>query len=554
MSRRLWTFPGGLHLPGYKDMSTTTAVQTLPLPPRLILPLQQHIGQPSTPIVEIGQRVKKGEMIARAEGYVSVPLHASSSGTVVAMEELPIPHPSGLNGPCIVIETDGKDEWIERSSAADYASMDPSALRNIVREAGIVGLGGAGFPSFIKLNPGARTAIDTLILNGAECEPFITCDDMLMRERAEEVIAGARIMRHALQARHCVLGLEDNKPEAYAALRQALARAPDDSIELVQVPTRYPAGGEKQLIKVLTGREVPAQGLPLDISVVCHNVATAAAVHRAVERGEPMISRIVTITGSGVAKPQNIQVPLGTPIADLIAHAGGLTVQARDLIIGGPMMGFPLRTEQAPIIKTANCVLAPALDEFAPKGPVRPCIRCGACAEVCPVSLLPQQIYWHSRAKDFDKAQDYNLFDCIECGCCAYVCPSNLPLVQYYRFAKTEIWAQEREKNAADRARERHEFRVERQEREKQEREARLKAKKAAVKVAGAESDEKKKAAIKAAMERAKAKREAGQTTPKNVEELTKEQQKKITEVDARRAKAKEEPAAQDASDGEDKD
>ncbi len=543
-THRLWTFHGGLHLPDHKALSNGQPIAEAILPHRLVLPLQQHIGAPAKPLVEVGDKVLKGQIIAQADGFVSAPVHASSSGTVIAIEDLPVPHPSGLSAPCIVIDTDGEERWCERQPIENWSALDPSELRNRIRDTGIVGLGGAGFPSFIKLNPGARTAVDTLILNAAECEPYITCDDLLMRERPEEVIAGARIMRHALNARRVVIGIEDNKPEAYAALRGALARLKRDDIELVQVPTRYPTGGEKQLIRILTGKEVPSQRLPIDIGVVCHNVATAASVHRAVEKGEPLIARIVTVTGGGIARPRNLEVLFGTPIQELIDQCGGTRPQLSRLVLGGPLMGITLSDAQLPIIKTTNCVLALTPGEFGEHGPVRPCIRCGECARACPANLLPQQLYWHARAKDFDHAQDYNLFDCIECGCCAYVCPANLPLVQYYRFAKTEIWAQARDKRKADLARDRHEFRTERQEREKAERAAKLAKKKAdlAAKAppgtaAGpADDDAAKKAAIQAAMERAKAKREAAGVTPKNTEELTADQQRQIAEAEARRA------------------
>lgn len=536
MSRQLHHFPGGLHLPGNKAFSTGSPVADAPVPKRLVIPLQQHIGAPSKPLVAVGDKVLKGQMLAAAEGYVSAPVHASSSGTVIAIDEQPVPHPSGLSAPCITIETDGEDRWIERSGHPDYKSLDPSELRNIIRDAGIVGLGGAGFPAFIKLNPGARTEIDTLILNGAECEPYISCDDMLMREHADQVITGARIMRHALHAKQCFIGIEDNKPEAIAAMREALAHLDEKSIEVVEVPTRYPTGGEKQLIKVLTGKEVPSQGLPIDISIVCHNVATAASVYRAVERGEPLIDRIVTVTGHGASRPQNLSVRIGTPVGEVIEAAGGDNGVPYDLVMGGPMMGFVLQGRDLPTTKTTNCLLLATQQDAPKRGAVRPCIRCGECAHVCPALLLPQQLYWHARAKDFDKAQDYNLFDCIECGCCAYVCPSNLPLVQYYRFAKTEIWAQEREKKAADKARERHEFRLFRKEREKEEKAARHKAKAKAVKKDAPADD--KKAAIQAAMERAKAKREASEVKPKNTENLTEAQHKQIEEAEARRASA----------------
>ncbi|RJQ46893.1 MAG: electron transport complex subunit RsxC [Gammaproteobacteria bacterium] len=476
MNAKLWRFPGGLHLSGHKTESTRLPTQRARLPKRLTLPLHQHIGAEAKPVVAVGERVLKGQVIARAEGYVSAPVHASSSGTVIAAGDFPVPHPSGLSAPCIVIETDGAEQWCERHPTPDYTAQDPSHLRNLIREAGIVGLGGAGFPSFIKLNPLGKT-VDTLILNAAECEPYITCDDMLMRERAAEIIHGIRIMRHALHAAHCIIGIEDNKPEAYAALVRALRELRIDGIQVIQVPTRYPAGGEKQLIHVLTGREVPSNGLPVHIGIVCHNVATAAAVHRAVQLGEPLISRYVTITGPGVPEPRNLEVLLGTPMAELLQQCGADPSSIGHLVMGGPMMGFSVHTSSAPVVKTTNCLLAA---EHAPAvQAAMPCIRCGACAEACPANLLPQQLYWHAHAKEFDKAQNYNLFDCIECGCCAAVCPSHIPLVQYYRYAKGEIWTREREKQKADVARARHEFRLARLAQEKAEREARHAQKKA---------------------------------------------------------------------------
>lgn len=535
-SAKLSHFHGGLHLAGHKEESTRTPVVAAALPARLYLPLQQHIGEPAEPIVSVGEQVLKGQQIAHAHGYISVPIHASSSGTVVEIAAHPVPHPSGMRAPCIVIETDGEDRWTRLQPLnIDFRDLNPSALRNRLRETGIVGLGGAGFPSFIKLNPGARTFIDTLILNGAECEPWITCDDMLMREHAREVIQGARIMRHALQAKQCIIGIEDNKPEAYAAL-SAAAQEYNGEIDITAVPTLYPTGGEKQLIKVLTGKEVPCNGLPLDIGIVCHNVGTAAAVCQAILHGKPLISRIVTVTGKGVREPKNMEVLLGTPMRELIDQCGGFTDNISHLIVGGPMMGYALHDDQAPVVKTTNCLLATEKEDSPEKAQL-PCIRCSACAQVCPAQLLPQQLYWYAHARDFDKTQDFHLFDCIECGCCAYVCPSHIPLVQYYRFAKTEIWAQEREKRSADIARQRHEFRIERLEREKREKEERLRRKKEALNKPreGGSTEDPKQAAIQAALARVRSKQEKSATTPRNTENLTDEQRKKIEEVDRRR-------------------
>lgn len=516
LSRALYTFPGGVHPAQHKRESTAVGITPLPLPPRLVIPLAQHIGTPSVPVAQIGERVLKGQLIARAEGYVSVAQHAPTSGYVSDIGEYPVPHPSGLRALCIVIDSDGQDRWIDHGPEDNYHNMNPSHLRNLVREAGIVGLGGAGFPTFIKLNPGPHHRVETLIINGIECEPFITCDDVLMRERAGEIVAGIRIIRHALQAESVVVALEDNKPEAAAAMRKACAR---EGYEVVICPTVYPQGGEKQLIQVITGREVPSHSLPLHMGVVVQNVATAVAVHHAIELGRPLISRIVTVAGDGVQYPRNYEVLIGTPMNGLL-QASAVQPTLDRLLMGGPMMGFALHTDAAPVIKTTNCLLAVA---GAPQqhGPVLPCIRCGACADACPVSLLPQQLYWFSAAREYEKVQEHNLFDCIECGCCAFVCPSNIPLVHYYRFAKGEIWKQEQEKERSDAARKRHEFRLERIDREKRERAERHSKKREELAAPAGSSDEAadtKKAAILAAVERAKAKQAARQSPQRSAD------------------------------------
>jgi electron transport complex protein RnfC len=501
MSRRLWKFNGGVHPPQHKTESTHQPISPARLPKRLTLPLHQHIGEPAEPLVQVGDHVLKGQLIARANGYVSAPVHAPTSGTITAIGEFPIPHPSALSADCIIIDSDGEDRWCELLGIADYHELSPSALRNLIREAGIVGLGGAGFPSYIKLNPGHDKVIKTLILNGAECEPYITCDDMLMRERPEQVIAGLRIARHALQAEHCIIAIEDNKPEALAAMRDAAQG--HTYIEVVKVPTLYPQGSEKQLIKVLTGKEVPSNGLSLQIGVVSLNVGTSAAIHRAIFYGEPLLSRIITITGTGVGTPRNLETLIGTPMDELIQQCDGNPEQLSKLIMGGPMMGFALHRTDLPVIKTTNCVLSYHRDQMPAAKPVLPCIRCGACMDACPVELLPQQLYWFTRSDELDKAQDHDLFDCIECGCCSYVCPSNIPLVQYYRYAKGEIWIREREREKAELARQRFEFRQLRSERRKSEHGARRKEKQVASKKRGDKQVE-----IESAVERAKQRRD----------------------------------------------
>lgn len=539
MSTRLWKIFGGLKLKGFKSISMEQSTQDAQLPKKLVLPLKQHIGHAAEAIVKVGDRVLKGQVIAAAKDYVSTPVHAPSSGKIIAIEKHLVPHPSGLETNCIVIETDCKEEWIECSEHKNYRQLEASELRNIIRDAGIVGLGGAGFPSFIKLSPGSNL-VKTLILNGAECEPYITCDAMLMQEQSRKIIDGLNIMRHALQLEKCIIAVEDNKRAAFTALIEARQEHEAEYIDIIQVPTLYPAGGEKQLIKTLTGKEVPSNGLPINIGIVCHNVATAAAIATAVLEGKPLISRYVTVTGEGIEHPRNLNVLFGTSFSEIINHCGRNS-KAEIIIMGGPMMGFEVSNDHVPVIKTSNCILVQAKEQKP--NFVMPCIRCGKCAEVCPAQLLPQQLYWYAKAKNFDKTQDYNLFDCIECGCCSYVCPSHIPLVQYYRFAKTEIYALEQEKKNSDIARQRHEFRQFRMERKKAENEERKRQKRELLKKVNGEKDnteDAKKAAIEAAMARVKAKREAQSIIPANTTDLTEQQKNKIAEADSRRKKEKE--------------
>lgn len=494
----LWHFHGGVHPDGHKTLSNQKAIIEAPIPPLLVLPLLQHIGEPTEPIVSVGEHVLKGQIIAhcRAEDcstLMSAPVHASSSGTVVAIEKRQVPHPSGLTAPCIIIETDGRDEKIGNCQPIpNYLELDPDRIRRRIARAGIVGLGGAGFPSHFKLRP---QGIDTLILNGAECEPYITCDDRLMQEKSADIIEGALILQHVLGgAKHCLIAVEDNKPEAYEALVSA---ATETSIDIIKVPTLYPTGGERQLIQILTGKEIGRSELPAKYGIVVHNVETARAVYRAVIEGRPLLSRIVTVTGSGVEHPQNFEVCLGSPMSHVIEQCG-LRTDAKRLIMGGAMMGMALSSADLPVIKTTNCLIVSLPEDIEPETQPMPCIRCGACAEACPIQLLPQQLYWYARAKDFDKVQAQHLFDCIDCGCCSYVCPSQIPLVSYFRYAKSEVRTRNAEKQKADIARQRHEFREFRIQREKQEKALRHKQK-------AATAD--KKAVINAAVERAKAKK-----------------------------------------------
>ena len=551
---QLFKFKGGVKPDTHKSPSVQQPIGRAPLPPLLVVPLHQSIGGIPNPLVEAGDHVLKGQCIGRADQWLSSAVHAPSSGTVVAVEERVAAHPSGLPTLSVVIETDGLDEWIERQPVA-YRELSPERVREILRDSGVVGLGGAVFPSHAKLAAAKSVAMDELVINGAECEPFMTCDDMLMRERAEEIVRGAGIFRDLLKPKRVLIGIEDNKPEAVAAMKAAVEKLGKDfaEFEVIAVPTRYPAGGAKQLIRVLTGKEVPAAKRSPEMGVQCFNVATAYTAWRAIAHGEPVISRIVTLTGN-VEQSRNWEALIGTPIKDLVT-LGTPKADTSNYLMGGPMMGFEVPSLDAPLIKASNCIIAGSKTLFPPAPPEMPCIRCGACAQVCPHELAPFEMYWFARAKNFGKTQEYKIFDCIECGCCSYVCPSHIPLVQYFRFAKSEIWSREREKNLADAAKARFEARNERDERDKAEKAARL-AKAAAAKkaapvaeaaagdlalaptdaaaAAAADAQAAKKAAIAAAIERARVQRET--VAPKNTDGLTIAQRKEIAEIEARRS------------------
>ncbi|CAK0744900.1 Ion-translocating oxidoreductase complex subunit C [Gammaproteobacteria bacterium] len=493
---RTGRFHGGLPLPDHKAPANLAPIQRAEWPPFLVLPLSQHIGEPARPLIKVGNRVWKGQLMAEAHGEMSASLHAPTSGRVIALEDRPVPHPSGQSAACLVIEPDGLDQWADLPlPLPDFAERSAAELRARIAWAGLAGQGGAAFPTAVKLAP--RFPVQTLILNGAECEPYISCDDRLMRERPGKILAGAAILRHILDAGRCLIGIEDNKPEAIAALRRTLQELGNDTTEVVVLPTLYPSGGEKQLIWRLTGQRVPSGGIPAQIGVVCQNVATAAAVADAVLEGRPMISRIVTLAGERMVRPGNWEVPIGMPAAALIAQAGGVGTATGGLIAGGPMMGFRVQNDEIPVTKGLNALLALSTQEAPDPGPALACIRCGRCAEVCPVSLLPQQLYWHALAREFDKTREYHLADCIECGCCAQVCPSHIPLVHYYRFAKTELAARDREKREADEARARHEAHLARRERERQAKQRQ----RPVVSVSTGEA-EAKRAAIEAALKR----------------------------------------------------
>ncbi len=476
----LSTFDGGLKLVGHKQISSGSAITSLAPSKHYIIPLQQHIGAISQVLVKSGDAVLKGQMIAKRGDLISAAVHSPISGVVTDIKQHAVPHVSGLSDECIFIENDFKDEWIERHPLGnDYNHTSSSNLRKIIRDAGIVGLGGATFPASVKQT---EINLKTLILNGVECEPYISCDDVLMRERAAEIISGADIIGHIIKARLCIIAIEDNKPEAIKAIQTVIDEDGTGFFRIQVVPTIYPSGGEKQLIKIITGKEVPMNRFPAEIDVLCHNVATAYAIHRAIYFAEPLISRITTITGPGITQPQNIEVFIGTPMQACIEHCGGYTKNSDELIMGGPMMGFSLSSDSMPIVKATNCLLVTTNEKEAIEQNHMPCIRCGKCVDVCPVRLLPQQLYWYASSKNTERLLEHNLFDCIECGCCAYVCPSDIPLVQYYRAAKTTYIQQERERKASDIARQRHEAHQFRLEKQKKERAERLRKKRALLK------------------------------------------------------------------------
>jgi electron transport complex protein RnfC len=571
--RKVFNIPGGIHPPENKHQSTGTPIATAPIADTLIIPLSQHIGAPAKPMVEIGEKVLKGQMIAAATGFVSVPVHAPTSGTVSAIGLHPIPHASGMSGQCISIATDGADEWIEHNGVSDYTQLDKAKLLDIIRNAGIAGMGGAGFPAAVKLAGQPNKPIRTLIINGTECEPYITADDMLMRERSEQIVKGIKILAHIIAPEEILIGIEDNKPEALAIMRQAVT---SEKMEVVQFPTKYPSGGEKQLIQILTNKEVPRGGLPADIGIVLQNPGTAAAIYQAVVQGKPLISRITTVTGEACENQQNYEVLIGTPMSHLLNLAGFKTAEVNRLIMGGPMMGFALQDYEVPIVKTTNCILAPSQEELPEADHEQACIRCGMCVQACPVSLLPQQLYWFSKGKELDKLKTHNLADCIECGCCSYVCPSNIPLVQYYRSSKAAIREHEADQQRAEHSKARFEAREQRLIQEQEAKEAKRKARaeaaqkakaaklataelaqnedtptnkddiiqaaiaRSAAKKAAAKNDTVSDDPVQAAIERAKAKRVGGTVEAETAEQKIEKLEKKLATAETKFAQAKE--------------
>ncbi|GAB1084862.1 MAG: electron transport complex subunit RsxC [Shewanella algae] len=469
-----WRLTGGIHPPQMKDLSNGSPIGRLPLASEFLLPVPQ-VGDSAVLEVKVGDRVLKGQALTRGLSAMYLAVHAPTSGIIRAIEQRPSNHPSALPVLTCVLEADGQDQAIDFDQQ-DIAALSREQILSRIRQAGIAGLGGAMFPAHIKLNPASE--IELLLINGVECEPYISADDRLMREHAREILDGIEIVHGLLNPKRVIIAIEDNKPEAVQAMQQALdsCHLPKGSIRITVIPTKYPSGGEKQLIQIITGQEVPSGAIPAQLGIVVHNVGTAFAIREAVCLGKPLIERVVTVTGGNIPKPGNYWVPLGTPIAHILEQSGFTPSGQDTVIIGGPMMGHTLPLIKVPLLKGSNCILVPSASEISPPAEEKACIRCGECAQVCPASLLPQQLYWHSKAEEYDKASAYNLRDCIECGCCSYVCPSDIPLVEYYRVAKAAIKRNHEEKQLAEQAKQRFDARLKRLEAEKQAREAKAKA------------------------------------------------------------------------------
>ncbi|MEO5375065.1 MAG: electron transport complex subunit RsxC [Alphaproteobacteria bacterium] len=446
---KLFAIRGGIHPDYRKELCAEKAIVALPLPRKLTIPLQQHAGAPALPVVAVGDVVGKGQVLAKAQGMISAPVHAPTSGRIAEIGDFPAPHPSGLTQRSIILEPDGRDAWADDLPApiADPFKASARDIGDRVAASGIVGLGGAAFPSAVKLSLGTRHKLDMLLLNGAECEPYLTCDDRVMREYTDEVVDGARIMAHALGAPRVVVAIEDNKPAALAAMVKAAGAFAN--VEVVSVPVQYPMGSERHLTQAIIGLETPARKLTADLGVVVHNVATARAVHHAVRFGRPLVSRVVTVSGKGISQPKNVDVPLGTAVSELLAFCGGLSGTPKRVISGGPMMGQPLPSLDVPVVKGTSGILA-LTDAEVNEKPAGPCIRCGTCVTICPCGLVPVEMAAFIRKENMDGAAKSGVMDCVSCGSCSYVCPSHIPLVHYFNYAKGMINAKDRERRKTE--------------------------------------------------------------------------------------------------------
>ncbi len=507
VGEHLHRFPGGLRLRHNKRVACRHAVARPALPTQLAVPMLQQAGPPAEPVVDVGDTVLKGQLIGADPSGLGARVHAPTSGTIVAVDDGPISHVTGQPGMRVVIDTDGRDQWTTLDPVDDWRTEDPATLRAHIDMAGVVGLGGAVFPTFRKVDGAHAAGIHTLIVNGAECEPWIACDEMLMREHPRRVVTGTRVLMRASGADEAVIAIEDQMGAVQSALEQAAAELGDNQVRIVRIPTIYPEGGERQLIQTLTGREVPAGGLPQDLGVLVQNVATVEAARAAIIEGKPMIERHVTVTGDGVAEPRNWLALLGTPVAHLVAASGGYTSAAQRLVIGGPMMGYALGRDDAPLVKAGNCILVLTENNVRPTQPEMPCIRCGECSRVCPARLMPQELQFFIRSGQLDAATDISLEACIECGCCDFVCPSHIPLAEWFRHGKAEARHLARERAFADHSRERHQAREARLAEARAEKEARMARRKEKL-----GNDAERKRQVARAIERARAAKEKSST------------------------------------------
>lgn len=551
----LWRSPGGIHPPEVKFLSNATPIGRLPLASTYLVPVPQ-VGENCTLAVKVGDSVLKGTPLTQGTSIWHLPVHAPTSGTIVAIEPRASNHASALPVNTCVIAADGKDTWCELVQN-QLDDLSHQQIVDKVRSAGIAGMGGAAFPTHIKLNPVSE--IDLVIINGVECEPYISADDRLMREYSQDILAGIGIIHRLLTPKRIVIAIEDNKPEAAKAMQAAVSQCglPAGSIRVTVIPTKYPSGGEKQLIQIITGREVPSGAIPAKLGIVVHNVGTAFAIHQAVTQGKPLVERVVTVTGKNVSKPGNYWLPIGTPVNHVLTATEFTPEPDQKVIIGGPMMGHALANIQVPILKGTNCILVPSSQEIGNTPEEKACIRCGECATACPALLLPQQLFWHAKAEEYDKAASYNLKDCIECGCCSYVCPSDIPLVEYYRIAKSALKQAADEKQQAERAKQRFDARLARLEEEKLAREAKAKEASERRQASMTGTD---KNAVAEAMARIAAKKAAAQAV--TGESITKESSVTTTDttevpkgkaaVAAAIARAKAKKAAQANADGTD--
>jgi Na+-translocating ferredoxin:NAD+ oxidoreductase subunit C len=470
---------GGVHAEEHKTLTAAQAiVNNFPIPKKLYIPLQQHVGKPAEPLIRVGDNVLKGQLLAYSQGMISAPVHAPSSGVILDVNDYPAPHPSALPIRMIVLETDGKDKWITPEVPIDPFRLQPEDISLRVGAAGIVGLGGATFPTAVKLNMGRENHIDTLIINGSECEPYLCCDDRLMQERAEEIIDGVRLMLHGMETETAVVAIEDNKPQAFQAMRTNAL--PYKTIEVIQIPTRYPMGWDRQLIRYVTGKEVPVGCRSSEIGVTIHNVGTAYAVHKAIRHGQPLVSRVITVAGGAVTRPMNVEVPLGTLISELFSFCEVNSEEVARIVMGGPMMGDSLPHTGLPTVKATSGILALTESELKSTDE-QPCIRCASCVSVCPAGLRPLDMANNIRVNQLDAAVDIGLKDCISCGCCSYICPSNIPLVQYFKYASGEVAARQQAQHKSEQTKRLMDDRNARMERiaqqQREEEQARLAAK-----------------------------------------------------------------------------